>query len=357
MSTPTAGPPFFHQPPRQQPIRMILMTLAVLAASLGAGHARLMADEPDAALCDTSRQQKIETYLEFKSRCEDRDFVLKKWPVTRTIHNNGQTEASSFEIYSIAFGAIEDNLREYNRNATRIVRTPTNAPGPAQLRCSRELYLERYDETGLYPAVACLDEAGLSYPVALIFQTLSAQECQSIVMINEFGDGDVDIQFFPEHAGDPAFVERVWAKLAAADEHNDRQKPPARMEPIIPSERLRVSIVHIDRDGAGEAEFVLLPYSIDGSFFDQDPHNNAVHVALKYKLITRQDLEGKRAIQRAALEQRLGLWMWNKPVEVLVDFAGHPGPDIAFYDQGIVINGWIIDPKPDGEFDRYEFLY
>jgi len=57
------------------------------------------------------------------------------------------------------------------------------------------------------------------------------------------------------------------------------------------------------------------------------------------------------------LEKRLGLWMWDKPNEILTSFSENPGPDIAFSDIGKVMNNEIIDPTPDGNFDKYEFLY
>ena len=129
------------------------------------------------------------------------------------------------------------------------------------------------------------------------------------------------------------------------------------MEPIIPTDNQRVSLTYLDEDKDGELDFVLIPYCINGSYFDEDPTNNSIQVALKYKLVTRKDLAGKTLEERNALGKRIGLWMWDKPSEILTSFTEHPGPDIVFYDVGKVVNSRIIDPKPDGNFDRYKFLY
>ncbi|MCW9016607.1 MAG: hypothetical protein OQJ89_06570, partial [Kangiellaceae bacterium] len=56
---------------------------------------------------------------------------------------------------------------------------------------------------------------------------------------------------------------------------------------------------------------------IDGSFFDNDPDNNTIQIALKYKLVTQKDLQGRTLSERIALEKRMGLWMWDKPSAIL----------------------------------------
>ena len=116
-------------------------------------------------------------------------------------------------------------------------------------------------------------------------------------------------------------------------------------------------MAYVDDDNNGEPEFALVPYCINGSYFDPDPHNNAVQVGLKYALITQSDVILAAAVDRPILQPRLGLWKWDRPTEILISFCDNPGPDIIFYDLGTVVNGTIIDPKPDGEFDKYEFLY
>ena len=129
------------------------------------------------------------------------------------------------------------------------------------------------------------------------------------------------------------------------------------MEPIMPARNQRLSPAFFDEDKDGESDYVLIPYCINGSYYDDDPGNNTIQVALKYKLVTARDLQGKTPRERLALEKRMGLWMWAKPVEILISFDDHPGPDIVFNDRGIVIDGWVIDPAPDGEFDHFEFLF
>jgi len=49
--------------------------------------------------------------------------------------------------------------------------------------------------------------------------------------------------------------------------------------------------------------------------------------------------------------------VWDKPGEILVSFNDNPGPDIVFYDLGTVVDNRVIDAKPDGEFDKFKFLY
>jgi hypothetical protein len=112
-----------------------------------------------------------------------------------------------------------------------------------------------------------------------------------------------------------------------------------------------------DEDKDGESDYVLIPYCINGSFFDDDPDNNSIQIAYKYKLVTSKDLQGKTWHERLALEKRKGLWMWDKPNAILTSFNDHPGPDIVFYDLGTVLNSRVIDAERDGKFDKFEFLY
>jgi hypothetical protein len=186
---------------------------------------------------------------------------------------------------------------------------------------------------------------------------LSEADLKSIVLITEFGDGDLEIHFSDEKATDSQFIQKLLNKLQEADEKNDEKASPIKMSPIIPSAHQRVSIVYIDDDKNGEPDYVLLPYCINGSYFDQDPFNNAVQVGLKYALITKSDLAFKAASDQPLMKTRLGLWKWRRPTEILISFCDNPGPDIVFYDLGKVVKGMIVDPEPDGEFDKYEFLY
>lgn len=302
--------------------------------------------------------EKVEAYKRFKDRYEDKDFHIKSWPFNRTRYHHGHVETVSHNLYTLSYGTVADKLKHYNKNVRRIVHSPTDAQFVNKLACEDGLYLERYDPTGMHPETSCLKETGhLSYAMKLIFATLTDAEQEAIILINEFPEGDLDIQFTADKAADLNFVTAIWQKLAAADERNDQRRPPTRMEPIIPDKYQLVSISYLDQQKDDEPEFVLLSYCIDGSYFDEDPSNNAVQVGLKYKLITKSDLAAKNASQRAALEKRLGLWMWDKPVAILISFADHPGPDIVFDDRGVVIDGSVVDPAPDGKFDHFEFLF
>ena len=320
------------------------------------GSAR--ASHPQAVRQTEKLGKKVEAYKRFKAHYEDKDFHIKSWPFNRTSYHRGRVEKVSHTLYTLSYGTVVDKLKNYNKNVRRIVHSPTDAQVVNNLACEDGLYFEHYDPTGMHPDTSCLKETGnLSYAMKLIFATLTEAEQGAIVLVNEFPEGDLDIQFTADKAADLDFVTTIWQKLAAADEMNDQRRPPTRMEPIIPDEYQLVSISYIDLQKDGEPEFVLLSYCIDGSYFDEDPSNNTVQVGLKYKLITMSDLANKEASQRAALEKRLGLWMWDKPVEILISFADHPGPDIVFDDRGVVIDGSVIDPAPDGEFDHFEFLF
>lgn len=317
-----------------------------------------LATDPQPAGWSEALGEKVAAYKRFKEQYEDKDFQITTWPRKRTSYLQGRVEKVSHNVYTLSYGTVFDKLRNYNKNAKRIVRTPTDARAANYLACEKGLYLEQYDQTGMHPETSCLsDTTHLSYAIKLIFSTLTEAEQQSLLLINEFPGGDLDLQFTPDKATDLNFAAAIRQKLAIADEKNDQKRPPTPMEPIIPDENLRVAISYIDPQKDDEPDYALLSYCIDGSYFDEDPSNNTVQVGLKYKLITRRDLMDKSASQRAALETRLGLWRWQKPVEILISFADHPGPDIVFNDRGIVINGWVIDPQPDGEFDHFEFLF
>jgi hypothetical protein len=251
---------------------------------------------------------------------------------------------------------IADNIEEYGKCRKQIVRNPTNPQTCKSLVCQNGLYVEEYDESGTYPKVTCLEEED-SYPISLIFNALSEEELNYIAIIYEFSDGDLDIQFSLDTGRDKKFVEKVFNKLDQSDEKIDQNRPAVKMEPIIPTNNQRITVSYIDTDKDGEPDFVLIPYCINGSYFDEDPGNNTIQVALKYKLVTHKDLKGKTPPERKALEKRIGLWMWDKPSEILTSFSENPGPDIVFYDFGKVENSEIVDSTPDGKFDKYEFLY
>ncbi len=331
--------------------------LIIFTSFFGFDAAPARIADPELKSFRTTRQAKIEAYKKFKKLYEDKDFALKSRSMTRTTTLNGTSAVSRFAIYSIEYGITADNRSEYSRNCKRIVRTPTRQESSKIPQCQKPFYVERYGQTGLNPELGCFDVNAHSDPVVLMFEVLSEAELKNIVLITEYYDGDVDVQFSFEKATDRNFVQKVLAKLQTADEKNDAKIPPTQMSPIIPSAHQRISIAYIDDDNNGEPEYVLLPYCINGSYFDQDPHNNAVQVGLKYALVTQSDVALKAASERPDMQKRLGLWKWGRPTEILISFCENPGPDIVFYDLGKVVNGMIIDPEPDGEFDKYEFLY
>jgi len=313
--------------------------------------------ESDLKPNDPLLQEKIEAYKKFKAHFEDKDFQLDSYPVRRVEHINGKTITYSFDTFRIAFGMIADNIKDYGNSRKQIVQNPTNSQMNGVLQCKSSLYLEDYTGSGIYPDTTCLEEAEHSYPIALILKTLSATELQQIAIIYEFNDGDLEIQFSLDKGRNKNLVETIFDKLHRADEKNDQKIQEVSMEPIIPTSNQRLTAAYVDEDKDGEPDFVLVPYCIDGSFFDDDPGNDTVQVAFKYKLVTKKDLAGKSFEKRKMLEKRLGLWMWDKPSEILTSFGENPGPDIAFFDIGKLMNNVIVDPTPDGNFDKYEFLY
>jgi hypothetical protein len=312
---------------------------------------------PESPVKDSALQEKIEQYKIFKSTYEDKDFRLKGTPVKRTEQASDIARAYSFTVYHIAYGITEDNFREYNPYSKQIVRNPIYSGQGSSPVCRSGFFVEEHRKSASLPEVTCLDETEKSYPIDLILNTFSKKEREHVVTIYEFKDGDIDIRFSFEKGSDKKFVAGLFKKLKEADELNDARRPEAEMHPIIPTDNQRVTAVFLDEDKNGEPEFVLLPYCINGSFFDQNPHNNSFQVGLKYKLVTKKDLAGKPDAERIALEDRLGLWKWDKPSEILASFSENPGPDIVFYDIGKVVNSVVVDERPDGKFDRYEFLY
>ncbi|UCD79823.1 MAG: hypothetical protein JSW26_31315 [Desulfobacterales bacterium] len=341
-------------------IRSAILTILMLFLSgrlcmAGQSHAEFF--HPASFVKEYAMQEKIEAYKKFKAKHEDKDFQLKATPVTRTEQGNGTAGTYSFNVYNIDYGITEDNFREYNPYSKQIVRNPMYPESDPSPVCQSGLFVREYGESGNIPQVICAQKVQHSYAISLIMETFSQQELENVVTIYEFSDGDVDIRFSFSKSRDKEFVERLYKKLKDADEHNDALRPEVKMQPVIPTDNQRVTAVFLDEDEDGEPEFVFLPYCIDGSFFDQDPHNNSFQVGLKYKLVTQKDLAGKTIAERKALEERLGLWMYDKPSEVLASFSENPGPDIVFYDVGKVVNSEVVDTRPDGKFDRYEFLF
>jgi hypothetical protein len=341
-------------------LRSAAITTFMLALSGGlciAGQTHTEILHPSSLVKDFALQKKIEAYKKFKAKYEDKDFQLRCSPVTRTEHGVGNAGTYSFEICNIVYGITEDNYREYNPYSKQIVRNPIHPEGSSLPPCQTGLYVEEYDKSGIIPEVACAQEVQNSYAVSLILETFTEQEMEHVVTIYEFKDGDVDIRFAFDKSRDKKFVEGLYEKLRDADEYLDALKSEVKMQPVIPTDNQRITAVFLDEDKDGEPEFVFLPYCIDGSFFDQDPHNNSFQVGLKYRLVTRKDLIGKTGAERNTLEKRLGLWMYDKPSEILASFSENPGPDIVFYDIGKVVDSVVVDTRPDGKFDRYEFLY
>lgn len=321
------------------------------------GQAHTAINRPESDAREFTLEEKIEKYKEFKKTQENKDFRLKGTSVNRTEQRNGNTRSYSFNVYHIVYGITEDNFREYNEYSKQIVRTPIHPGQDYPPVCQSGLYIEERKEIKTIPEVTCLTEAKNAYPISLILKTFSKKEMESIVLIYQFRDGDVDIRFSFEKGRDKKFVGALFKKLKDADERIDAQKPEALMQPIIPTENQRVTSVFIDEDKDGEPESVFLPYCINGSYFDQDPDNNSFQVGLKYKLVTRKDLAGKTQAEKKALQDRLGLWMWDKPNEILASFSESPGPDVVFYDIGKVVDSVVVDARPDGKFDNFEFLF
>ncbi len=311
----------------------------------------------DPHLMDSALQEKIDQYKKFKSKYEDKDFRLKGTPVDRTEQRGDTAWSYSFMVYHIVYGITEDNFREYNQYSKQTTRNPFFSGQVSSAVCRSGFFIEQRRKSNSPPKIVCLDDTDPSYPIALLINTLSKKEKEHVVTIYEFEDGDIDIRFSFEKGSDKEFIEDIFEKLKAADERNDARIPEAKMHPIIPTDNQRVTSVFLDEDQDGEAEYVLLPYCINGSYFDRDPDNNAFQVGLKYKLVTKKDLAGKTVAEKKELEGRLGFWMWDRPSEILASFSENPGPDIVFYDIGKVINSVVVDERPDGQFDRYEFLY
>jgi hypothetical protein len=344
----------------QKYLKIALLTVlacVLLIKYFNGGQAHTAINQPTSPMPESALREKIKTYKKFKERYEDKDFRLKGSPVKRTEQKNGVARTFSFNVYNIVYGITEDNFREYNPFSKQIVRNPIHPDAGASPVCQSGLYVEEYRKSGRIPKVTCSEEAQHSYPISLILKTFSKQEMENVVTIYEFTDGDVDIRFSFDKGSDKKFVAGLYKKLKDADEKIDARRPEAEMQPIIPTDNQRLSPVFLDENKDGEPEFVFLPHCIDGSFFDQNPNNNAFQVGLKYKLVTRKDLVGKIDDERKALEERLGLWMWDKPSEILASFSENPGPEIVFYDIGKVENSIVVDERPDGKFDRYEFLY
>lgn len=297
---------------------------------------------------ETLLEEKIEKYKKFKSLYEDKDFLLKSYHVERYEAIDGETKRSSFDNYHIAYGIIEDNFRGYRGKSKRYI------------QIKGKWYLEDLNRSIIHPKITLLEDVkNLPYPVSLVFKTLSEEESKMIIAIYSFNDGDIDIHFTFGKESDKNIVEPIYQKLKKADEKNDEKKPKVKMEPIIPTKNqwLLFSTLPIDEDRNGEPDHVLIPYCIDGSCFDNDLDNNRVQVGLKYRLVTKKDLEGKKGEERKYLEERMGCWIWDKPGEILIDFdEAKAGPDIIFYDIGKVKDGTVIDEEPDGKFDKYEFL-
>jgi hypothetical protein len=345
-----------QKPKHVNKLKAIIWVFVIAASFLSVAAAYKDVAESDLNASNTTLRKKIETYKKFKAHYEDKDFHLDSDPMRRVEHINGKSTTSSFDIYRITYGVIADNIKEYGKSRKQIVQNPTNSRMSGTPTCQIGLYLEDYTRSGMYPDITCLEEAEHSYPISLIINTLSEEELKEVAIIYEFNDGDLDIQFSIDKGRNKGLIEKLYNKLHRADEKNDEKRQEAKMEPIIPTRNQRLTAAYIDEDKDGEADFVLIPYCINGSFFDDDPGNNSIQVALKYKLVTRKNLKGITPIKRNALEKRMGLVMWDKPIEILTSFSEQPGPDIAFYDLGKVVNSRIIDSEPDGKFDKYEFL-
>lgn len=333
-----------------------LVWVIIMATScLSVAAAYRSGTEPEFTPADIALRQKIEAYKKFKEQYEDKDFQLDSYAVRRSRQNHGISSTSIFNVYRISYGNLADNTKEYDKSRKQIVQNPTNLKVSKVPNCQSRRYVEDYTGNGEF--LTCLEDAVHSYPVSLILDTLTADELKDIAVIYEFDDGDLDIQFSLEKGSDEKFVESLYRKLKRADEKMDERRQIVKMEPIMPARNQRLTPAFFDEDQDGESDYVLIPYCINGSFYDADPENNAIQVALKYKLVTTRDLQGRTGRERLDLEKRMGLWMWDKPSEILTSFNEHPGPDIVFYDLGTVVGSRVTDARPDGTFDKFEFLY
>ncbi len=335
--------------------RSIICAFFIVSAFISIATAYRSGPESDLIPPGADLKEKIEAYKKFKAHYEDKDFALESYPIRRVEHANGKSNIYSFSIYRITYGIIADNIKEYDKSRRQIVHHPTTLRTGKVPDCQSQLYVEDYTGDGQY--LACLEDIEPSYPISVIMDTLSDDEMKNVAIIYEFNDGDLDIQFSMDEGRDKYLVESLYLKLKHADEQNDKQKQEVSMAPILPTRNQRISPSLVDEDDDGELDYALVPYCINGSYFDDDPDNNAIQIALKYKLVTRKDLQGKSSHERQVLEKRMGLWRWENPSEILTNFTEHPGPDIAFYDLGTLVDSQIIDPEPDGKFDKYEFLY
>ena len=338
-------------------VALALFTIVLAGSFYLADQAHTAISYPEAPVANYALQDKIEQYKKFKATYEDKDFRLEFTPVKRTEHGSDTVRSYTFMDYHIVYGITEDNFQEYNPYSKQITRNPKYSDRDSRPVCRSGFFVEGYRESTTLPEVACLDEVEKSYPIELIFNTLSKKEMERVATIYDFKDGDVDIRFSFEKGRNKRFVAGLLNRLKDADELNDARRPEAQMHPVIPTDNQRVTAILLDENKDGEPEFVFLPYCIDGSFFDQNPANDTFQVGLKYKLVTKKDLVGKTDVERKALENRMGLWMWDKPSEILASFSENPGPDIVFFDIGRVVDSVVVDEKPDGKFDRYEFLY
>ena len=338
-------------------VALAVFSILIAGRFLFAGPAHTAVGQPENGENKPALQEKIDKFKEFKAKYEDKDFRLIGTPVKRTEISDGNAKTYYFNVYHIAYGITEDNFREYNAYSKQIVRTPAHSSEGYAPVCQSGLYVQESRETETIPEATCLEEAKNAYPISLILKTFSKEEMENVVLIYQFEDGDVDIRFSFDQGRDKKFVESLFKKLTDADEIQDAQRPMVGMQPLIPTENQKLTAVFLDEDKDGEPDSVFLPYCLNGSYFDQDPDNNSFQVGFKYKLVTQKDLVGKSLAEKKALKERMGLWMWDKPSEILASFSENPGPDIVFYDIGKVVDSVVVEAEPDGEFDRYEFLY
>ncbi|MEJ2169160.1 MAG: hypothetical protein P8X90_26900 [Desulfobacterales bacterium] len=336
-------------------LKAIVWIFIVAGSYLSVAAAYRSGMDSDLEPSDIGLREKIEAYKKFKARYEDKDFQLDSYSMRRVQHNHGKSNTSTFNIYRITYGNIADNVREYDKSRKQIVQNPTNPQAEKVPACRGRRFVEDY--TGNGPFLTCLEDTVPSYPIALILHALTEDELNDIAVIYEFDDGDVDIHFPLEKGRDKKFVESLYRRLQRIDEKTDKRRQAVEMEPIIPTRNQRLAPAFFDENKDGESDFVVIPYCINGSFFDDDPDNNSIQIALKYKLVTSKDLQGRAPLERLELKERIGLWMWDRPSEILTSFNDHPGPDIVFYDLGTVVGSRIMDAEPDGRFDKFEFLY
>lgn len=263
-------------------------------------------------------KESVKKYLQFKAEYEDRDFKVDRYIGLQ-----------------ISYGQTIDNLAFFDcvSERTDIFRDD---------KCRSGWKIEKWASNSTKSKENCVGETKLDYPLSLVFKVLSKEQLERIGVMWLYSDGDMNIRL--KDSEDEKSINKIAKVLSYADELKDAKNPPTTMQPIIPAQRERLiwNVLWVDEDNDGERDFVLIPCSIDGSFFDEDARNVNIQVFIKHPVVTKDYLSEHPEVDK----ESLGAWIWDLPSEITIDFDGGRGFDIVFYDEGV----------PDGIFERYEFL-